>query len=233
MSVIVGMISTADGSCMKRTAELSPSGRGATEYRDYYASPAVEYRSTQPAWVPVDIDHVDPVVGQVRFLALRGHGLFGVLEVDDEVAAELQGERFHLSPDINGHRRDNRFSDIELNAVAIVERTAVIAQQPAAVVIGNLTDAHLYHANPNRSLLRAAAAYHEQRQLRGRQPHRIDGARDVEQRVADRPPTYGPIPSDSEPGAYRRPRGRMITLPDGHVAELEFSAPVGSILAVR
>lgn len=225
MTVIVGMIATADGSCLKRTAELSPSGRGYIEHRDHYTSPAVEYRSAQPAWIPVDRDHTDPVVGQVRFLALRGHGLFGVLEVDDDVAAELP-ERFHLSPDIDGRRRDNVFSDIELNAVALVSKTAVVAQAPAAVCVGSLADAHLYHANPHRRLLAEAARYDEQRRYKGKQPHTIDGARAVVEARA--------LPPYPVQQAYVRPRGRRITLPDGSVGEVEFSVPVhGSVLSVR
>ncbi len=231
-TVIVGQIATADGSCLKRTAELTPSGRGYIEHRDHYTSPAAAYRPTQAPRIFVDRDHdTDHVIGEIRFLALRGHGLFTVLEVDDDVAAELPG-RFHLSPDIYGHRRDNTFSDVELNSVALVSKTAVIAQEPAAVCIGTMSDAYTYWANPHRKLLEEAAKYHEQRRYKGKEPHRIDGARNVEHKpvVNER----RALPSQPAERAFVRPRGRMITLPDGTRSEIEFSAPVPkSVISVR
>jgi hypothetical protein len=228
MTVIVGMIATSDGAAISSTAELSPSGRGFTEYRHMYTSPAVEYRSTQPAVIPVDRDHGDRVVGQVRYLALRGLGLFGVLEVDEDTAADLP-DRFHLSAELEGRYSHNSYHDIELSSVALVDRTAMIAQQPATVCVGDLATAHCYWANPHRTLLAEAAAYHEQRRFKASQPHHIAGAvepRAVEPRAVDESPRV-PL------AAARRNTGGPGRAVGGRLGQVEYSVPHPGIISVR
>jgi hypothetical protein len=223
--IIIGQVATADGASLRRSAQLSASGRGFTEHRDLYCAPAAEYRAAQPSYIGVDVDHEGRYVGQVLYLALRGRGLFAVLDVADDTVNTLP-ERFHLSAEFTGERRSNRFTDIQLDAVAIVERSASVGTDAARIVQGTIDDAHLHAVNdPHRKILAQAAAYDRQRRYRPAQPHLIDGA------APPRVVQGGRAPSD--PPAHRSATGRSV-LVGGQRLEIEHSVPVhDAVLAVR
>lgn len=186
--IIVGQLATSDGMALQSTVELTASGRGAIEYCDIYAAPAIEYRSEQPGAIFVDVDHTGPAIGTVEFLAQRGHGLFAVVDVDED---KLPDPPWYFSAELEGHRDADGFRDITLQGVAIVERSATIAKTQAQAVVGSLDDAHLYHANSyHRDLLREAADYARARRCRYRPPHVI--AADPHAKVDVRPATITP-----------------------------------------
>jgi hypothetical protein len=224
--IVIGQLTTADGTAWSSTVELSASGRGATEYRHLYQSPAIEYRSTQPSHIGVDLNHSGRQIGEVVFLSQKPLGLYCVAELDDDGIDDLPFPMY-LSSELEGHYERGVYHDIVLHSVAVVPSSAIVAKTPALIVAGDTLElASLTWNNPHRPLLAEAHQYCQERRYRARQPHRIAGARTVEH-VSD-----GLSVVDGEP-VFVRKRGPFITTPDGHTAELEYSAHRGRILSVR
>lgn len=72
MSVIIGQVATRDGASVH--TEIIATRFGGYEERTVYTSPAGNYRTRQPAHIPVDINHDGREVGQVHYLAQRPLG---------------------------------------------------------------------------------------------------------------------------------------------------------------
>ena len=218
MTILVGQIATTDGASFKQ--DITPTRYGYESRTTIYTCPATEYRSEQPDTIAVDINHEGPAIGQVAYLAQRGHGLFAVLDVDPD---ELPDPPWYLSGEIEGRWDGAGYSDVTLHRVAVVEKSATVAKSPAVAVVGDLDDAHLYWANPHRSLLKEAADYAKDRRWRYRPPHEIAGDQAALTAELRRTASAGPLELRSASTADVSTRARTIDI---------IAAPAGQEAAV-
>lgn len=193
--IVLGQLASADGASFQR---------GGYETRSIYMAPARSYRRTQPTHIPIDINHDGDAVGEVLFLTHRDHGLFAVGEIDDDVA-EMLPERCYLSAEAEGRWNEQTltYNDLELTGAALVAESATVYKAPVTKMVGTIDDAHLYHHNPHRALLREAADYVKDRRWHRYEPHHITGMT-LEQRQEP------PIVRSGRPGAIEFSSGGYV-----------------------
>ena len=170
MTLLVGQLGSADGASMN--AHLDD--RLELRYSAHTCR-ADSYRPTQPAVIPVDVEHRGAPVGEVLYLCQRGLGLYAVIEVDDDVI-DLLPDPVYLSGELEGlwNEHTASYRDVELRAVALVARSATVGKDRARIVTGSIDDAHLYWANStDRALLEEARDYHRARRGKLNERHHI------------------------------------------------------------
>lgn len=141
-------------------------GRVGPEVRhEHYSLPASEYRHRQPSRIALDVDHRDPLDGQVELLELDEQGsLWAVATVADDALARVGSSMFY-SP-VVAHRDG---TDIELRSLALTMRPGTVAQLAVVVVPGELASAADYAAARGMSCvaarLRRAVEYRRGRRV--------------------------------------------------------------------
>jgi hypothetical protein len=192
MTIIVGQLATHDGTSLKEEIVVDADGWWSA-HNKIYKCPASAYRAEQPSSIGVDVNHQDPMIGQVLFLAQRGNGLFAVADVDPDWLPEPP---WYLSAESEGRWDGITFTDATLQRVAVVNKSATIAKRQAVAVTGTLEEAHLHWHNEHRPLLKEAADYCRVRRFQTWEPHVVapDPVAVRQHRVANGPPPrLGPI----------------------------------------
>jgi len=222
---LVGQVTDALGHAEHRT--LGWDGRTATEHRRFSSLPALEYRSIQPARIPVDLRHRGPALGEVVHLERTAGGSINAVAVvsgcPELVSPTIAPQYWSGEVTATGDHRD-----IELVGLGIVEAPAIRGLQPITVLCGDVRDVAWrqtwHNRTPQRELLERAAATIQRRAVEGG-PMRIV---ELDQRMT--PLGNGGF-VDHRGEMVAGGSGRTITLPDGSVAEMRYAR--GTILAVR
>jgi hypothetical protein len=103
--------------------------------RTFWACPADKFRSEQPGDLVLEAGHGGPVIGAVRNLEHRSDKLWAIAEVVD--GWDLTRQPWQLSYQLV-ERRDGWF---DLEAIAVVERSATACMPMIKVCDGTLADA--------------------------------------------------------------------------------------------
>lgn len=205
---LVGRVTDRDG--LWRQGALSFDGSVARDDRSFGAFPAAEYRSTQPATIPVNVEHQGDAVGELVHIENLGGNLVAVATVSGcPWLLSNQRAPVYWSAEIS-YRGDGR--DIELTGLAVVESPAVVGMPALTVHPGDVRELGskvTAYRTPEQQLLKRAAATHQRRRYRSGEPIRIEGHTEADHFEPD------------EVRAIARPSGRMMLLPDGTTAEVE------------
>jgi hypothetical protein len=106
--------------------------------RTYWSAPSNKFRRTQPSEIPVEAGHGGPAIGSVEHLEIRGGKLWVVAEVGD--AYDVGRQPWMLSYDLTV-KRDGL---LDLEAIAIVERSATCCMPLLEVAPGKLWEAAVH-----------------------------------------------------------------------------------------
>lgn len=177
---IVGLASDHDGLSAHR--HLGWNGRAATLTRSHHAVPLCEYRTVQPARIPLDIDHGQDV-GDVRHLEADRAGLWAVATAAVDELATLDGPIYY-SPSLTMF---DDYTDVEMRALALTCQPASIAARPVTIVPGDLG---LAAAGTTGMLKDRIVRAYEQDLTRHGRPHRISGLTDFVTRASPLPDDY-------------------------------------------
>jgi hypothetical protein len=135
--LLVGAISDQLGLASGwETVHARHAGRNFDVKRTFWACPSDKFRTVQPADLPLEAGHYGPRLGTIEHLELpRDKRLWIVAQVDD--GYDLRREEWALSYQLV-ERRDGLF---DLEAVAVVPKSATICLPPITVKDGTLYDA--------------------------------------------------------------------------------------------
>jgi hypothetical protein len=134
--VVVGAISDQLGLAAGwDVVEARHAGRSFDVRRTHWSCPADKFRSQQSPNIALEAGHFGPRIGAIRNLELRGGKLWAIGEVDP--GWDLTGQPWQLSYQLT-ERRDGWF---DLEAVAVVDRTASVCMPTVEVWDGTLAEA--------------------------------------------------------------------------------------------
>lgn len=202
MTIVAGKLLDRLGHASQLQA--TPGGPYGFEVRRRCFGEPIRLRATQDRFVPLDVDHVDPIIGRVLHLEQTDdQDTWAVAQVDNPGALPTR-RPLYFSAKVVGNR-----AAAELLSVAVTDRPAMVGLPPLQILPGLALDdqAQLLSLRPTAPhmcelLQRTAAA------LRQRRPGDPVTVADQHDPVIERGPRGG-LWLDGQPLGHREPTGPL------------------------